>query len=454
LLEDVATDASFLVLEGLDQQVGALLNRPEPAALSPEARAAGPRVADRSIPFGSASDANSGDQVDDVFGDMLPELSGAAPTTTTGVKSNPVLIQQETDPQSLGKAQGEALPPADVQSQLRAIPPHVAALQAAIEKCLQAHFNQRLSSDRDSCWSIMHSFLGWGPACEIHVGGPRGKQTNAIAWVAQNQSCAGRRLFYLEGNLIRGREGPGYQGHPAQFLAMLAQCNVDAGFPLRINDRPFTVADLIEAEKRTCNTGSELTFKLLSLAHYLGTDASWTNDRGEAWDIAKLLSIELAQPVNGAACGGTHRLMAISYAVAKRKLEGGTMDGPWARADKYVQDYHRYTMTLQNRDGSFSSDWFRQRADWGDVDRRVQTTGHILEWLVFSLPDDSLEDPRIVRTVAYLAQTLSHDRYREWEVGPKGHAIRALRLYHERVFQRAQIPIGPLAQREAPVQDR
>jgi hypothetical protein len=184
--------------------------------------------------------------------------------------------------------------------------------------------------------------------------------------------------------------------------------------------------------------------------HYLGTEASWTSDRGQTWDIAKILSIELAQPVNGAACGGTHRLMAISYAVAKRKLEGGTMDGPWARADKYIKDYHRYTMTLQNRDGSLSSDWFRQRADWGDVDRRVQTTGHILEWLAFSLPDDSLEDPRIVRTVTYLTQTLSQDRYRDWEVGPKGHAIRALRLYHERVFQRTQIPIGPLAQRNDP----
>jgi hypothetical protein len=320
-------------------------------------------------------------------------------------------------------------------------------LREPIERCLRAHADQRLCSDKDSCWSMMHSFLGWGPACEIHIGGPRGPRTNAIAWVAHNQSCGGRRLLYLEGNRIRGREGPGYQGHPAQFLAMLAQCNVDASYELKVNDQTFTVAELIEEEKRTCSTGMELTFKLLGFSHYLGTEASWKNDRGEVWDVTKLLSIELAQPVNGAACGGTHRLMAISYALAKRRLEGGTLEGHWARAAKYIQDYHRYTLTLQNSDGSMSSDWFRQRSDWGDVDRRVQTTGHILEWLVFSLPEEGLEDPRIVRTVAYLTQTLSRDRYRDWEVGPKGHAIRALRLYHERVFQRSTVPIGPLVQR-------
>ena len=119
------------------------------------------------------------------------------------------------------------------------------------------------------------------------------------------------------------------------------------------------------------------------------------------------------------------------------------------------RDYHRYAMTLQNRDGSFSSDWFRQRADWGDVDRRVQTTGHILEWLVFSLPEESLFDPGVVRSVTYLTETLGQQRHHDWEVGPKGHAMRALRLYHQRVFEQIEIRVAPLAQRQRPAaQDR
>jgi hypothetical protein len=337
--------------------------------------------------------------------------------------------------------------PVPVQIPTRTIPPHVAPLRVMIEQSLQVHANQRLNSAEDSCWSMMHAFLGWGPSCQIHIGGPRGRRANAMVWVGHNQPCGGRRLFYLEGNRIRGREGPGYQGHPAQFLAMMAQCNIDPSFQMRVNDRYFTLANLIEEEQRTCTSTSELTFKLIGLTHYLGTEAAWTSDNGEPWDIHKILGIELSQPVNGAACGGTHRLMGISYALAKRRQEGGGMDGNWGRAETYIADYHRYTLTLQNRDGSFSSDWFRQRADWGDMNRRVQTTGHMLEWLVFSLPDEMLYDPRVIGAVHYLTRTLTQHRFHEWEVGPKGHAIRALRLYHQRVFEPSEGGETPMAER-------
>jgi hypothetical protein len=229
---------------------------------------------------------------------------------------------------------------------------------------------------------------------------------------------------------------------------MMAQCGMAPSFPMRVNERQFTLADLIDEEKRTCTRSTELTFKLMGLVHYLGTEAQWVNDAGETWDIPKILSIELAQPVNGAACGGTHRLMGISYALAKRRQEGGSIDGHWWRAEKYIADYHVYTLTLQNRDGSFSSDWFRQRADWGDMNRRIQTTGHMLEWLAYSLPQEQLYDPRVVSAAHYLSRTMIQHRYHDWEVGPKGHAIRALRLYYERVFQPPTSGDVPLA--EAP----
>jgi len=70
----------------------------------------------------------------------------------------------------------------------------------------------------------------------------------------------------------------------------------------------------------------------------------------------------------------------------------------------------------------------------GDDARRLETTGHILEWLVFSLPDDELTSPRTVKSVEFLANLLWEKRDREWEVGPKGHALHALALYDERVF--------------------
>jgi hypothetical protein len=437
-----------LGFEGLDQQVRALVDSPVPACFNSANNSTGPS---RSVRMGQlVHEAAAGaavDQVQAVFGTTLDEPLLVDETARLAQRALPATSERATE--ALQVPAADAAPPAGGRvPRPTTMSPQLVYLRDGIERCLQIHEPQRLNSAEDSCWSMMHAFLGWGPSCEILIGGPRGPRTNAMAWVAQNQPCGGRRLFYLDGGRIRGREGPGYQGHPAQFLAMLAQCHVDTGFELRVDDRRFTVADLIEEEKRTCSRGMELTFKLMGLVHYLGTEATWRNDRGESWDISKLLSIELSQPINGAACGGTHRLMAISYAVAKRRQEGGAIEGHWSRADKYLKDYHRYTMTLQNRDGSFGSDWFRQRADWGDLNRRIQTTGHMLEWLVFSLPDEDLDDPAVVRSVSYLTEALVQNRYHDWEVGPKGHAIRALRLYHQRMFQASESVATPLARRQ------
>ncbi len=89
-------------------------------------------------------------------------------------------------------------------------------------------------------------------------------------------------------------------------------------YPIRVEGHDFTVADLVELEQRTCRPKSELTFQLIGLAHYLDSDATWENDRGEEWSIPRMIREELAQPVNGAACGGTHRLIALSMAVKTR----------------------------------------------------------------------------------------------------------------------------------------
>jgi hypothetical protein len=127
-------------------------------------------------------------------------------------------------------------------------------------------------------------------------------------------------------------------------------------------------------------------------------------------------------------------MMGFSYAVRIREKRGEPIEGQWKRASKFVDDFHDYTFQLQNRDGSFSTNWFEGRGDFGDNARRVQTTGHILEWLVYSLPKEQLRERRVVRTVDYLARLMYDNRSYAWEVGPKGHAIHALVLYDQKVF--------------------
>ncbi len=71
----------------------------------------------------------------------------------------------------------------------------------------------------------------------------------------------------------------------------------------------------------------------------------------------------------------------------------------------------------------------------GIVDRKIQTTGHMVEWLLTVTPDSQLQDPRLVNAVRFLLSSMYNERTHDWKVGPKGHALRSLAMYYERVYQ-------------------
>ena len=324
--------------------------------------------------------------------------------------------------------------------------PKMRRLRNKIENVLEIYYRRHLNSKEHCPWAIMHSFIAYGVDTQVRMHRPGGRRMNAIGLLCYNGRTAGQQIFYLSDGQLRTKIGPGVQGHEGQFLAMLAQSRVQLEYPLRVDGVEFSVSDLVEYEKTTCYTGTELTFKLIALVHYLPVDSQWTNDRGQNWDFQRLVQEELAQPVRGAACGGTHRLMGLSYAVRAREKQGGEFIGEWQRAKQFVEEYHKYAFSLQNRDGSFSSNWFKGRGNWGDVHRKIETTGHTLEWLVYSLPRERLTDARVVKSVGYLASLLKNNRFAEFEVGPRGHGLHALALYEHRVFGK---PFGQRRQRFA-----
>lgn len=309
--------------------------------------------------------------------------------------------------------------------------PGMIRLRDRIRYCLSYYYQRPESAAERSPWGVMHALISYGVDTELQAGRTR---VNAIGWLCYNRPCRNMKLFQFDGKYPVPRNGPGYQGHEGQFLSMLALSRVKSTYPMRVDGHELTVQDLIEYEKYTCRPGTELTFKLIGLSHYLPSDATWTSRSGEQWDIPRLIKEELSQPINGACCGGTHRLIGYSMAVKARKKRGEPLDGQWLRAQKYVDSYHKYVIKLQNRDGSFSTSWLKKRDSAGDIDRRIQTTGHILEWLVFSLPENELTDPRVVQAVSFLVNSMISNRQKDWEIGPRGHALRALALYNERLF--------------------
>jgi hypothetical protein len=315
-------------------------------------------------------------------------------------------------------------------------------LGAKVRRTLAMYEPKHLNARDNSCWEVMHGLIAFGPRTEIFRDGPGGQTVNAMGWLCWGGRCQGAPLIVLENNHPHALYGVGLEGHDGQYLAMLAQWRVRPESPMHIGGKDLTVADLIEEEKETCQSGTELTFKLIALAHYLPSDAEWMSRNGEKWDIPKLIKAEIESPINGATCGGSHRLLGIANAVKERAKRGEPIDGQWARAAKYVSDYQRYVLgTLQNPDGSFSTEWFNYAADRpGNIDRKLQTTGHMLEFIVWSLPPEQLRDPRVMKTVDFLSGELLANPDHAWSVGPLGHALHSLVIYHERLYNEPALP--------------
>jgi hypothetical protein len=310
------------------------------------------------------------------------------------------------------------------------------ALVTRVRRVLDDYYRRPLNTRDDPPWSVLHWGIAYGVDATISVGGPRGRHASAIGWLCSNYRTGGKQLLACSEEGFSLPVAPGLQGHDAQFLAMLAQARVPETFPLRVGDESRTVADLVNHEQQTCEPGDEQTFRLIGIAHYRGTDAKWQSDRGEAWSVEHLLAEELKAPVSSrdATCGGSHRVFAMNYAAELRSRETSKLTGVWVEAAKRTRYYQNRAFKLQNADGSFSTAWFDKPEQRDDAERRLITSGHMVEWLAFSLSDEQLRDARFERGVLYVAQLLEEARGRKLHRGGMGHALHGLAIYERRVL--------------------
>ncbi len=321
--------------------------------------------------------------------------------------------------------------------------PAIARLQQPILQTLRSFHARTEQADARSNWGMMHAIMVYGTDTRIIA---RRRNYSAIAWMAGNNVCRGNRLMTTERGNIKIREGTGLQGHQAQWLATLSLASVPANYPLYADNKRFTIEDLVQVEAAACEDGKELTFTLIGLAHYLDTNSTWEGVGGEHWDFERLIAAELDQPIVGAACGGTHRLMGFAHALRKRRLESEPIEGQWKRAEKFLDDFVQYSYTLQNRDGSFSTNWFESPEDNGDLSRKVQTTGHILEFLLTHLPDEEVVNDRVVSAVRFLTAAMRRVDMDDAGVGYRAHALRSLAMFHQRAYGTAPVyPPGQMA---------
>ena len=183
-----------------------------------------------------------------------------------------------------------------------------------------------------------------------------------------------------------------FEGHTNQFLAILSLAGLPREYQFRTPQGEIvTMEDMVTHAQKSLDGHGELTWTLWYLTHYLDPEEEWENAAGQYWSMERLVKMEARQKVNGAPCGGTHRLFALSLARNAYIAKNGQARGAWLEADQRVRQHVAIAKSLQNRDGSLSADWFKGRKYSTDLTTRLKTAGHQLEWLMVALPDDELD---------------------------------------------------------------
>ncbi len=353
--------------------------------------------------------------------------------------ATPKTSETKTDaPAKQQPQQSQPKPPA--QTALAPLSPEMESLRKGVRQAIDYYGRQPLNTNDNTAEHVLKACLAFGCDTVVLQGGPSGEQVNGFTCLCWNYPCGGYNLLKLVDGRVSARVGHGLQSNPAEFLAVLALARVPREYPVRVGNTVRTVADLVVSEKLACRSGEDNSFRLIGLARYLPIDDEWKNALGETWSIERMLKEELDAAQQPSPCGGTHRLMAISYAVDRQEKSGLPLEGQFARAKKYVDKYQGYALALQNPDGSWHPDFFKYQGEGGTTVGQINSTGHIMAWLALSLPDDKLDDPAVVRGIAFLANSLTGRRLgslastSSTDIAARMTAVHALIAYDARVF--------------------
>jgi hypothetical protein len=283
-------------------------------------------------------------------------------------------------------------------------------------------------------WTVFHGILGLGPTCELKH--PLlGIQVNAVDYICSGGDLRGLHFNPTQyGVDVKNGEQFVSQGHQDQFVAEMTECGLPADKPFVVQGKKYTLMDFVRHSQMRARVGQELSWTIIVLGQYLGTDITWTNSDDEKLRFEDLVRSEVDASVEQAACGGTHRLFGLNWVYNLHLRHGGKTEGVWKDLMEEQKKYQLLAQKFQNADGSFSTEFFRGPGNASDIQLRMNTTGHILEWLAYSLPQSELRAEWMERAVNRLALMFFEIQNQAMEGGTMYHAAHGLRIYYERRF--------------------
>ncbi len=297
--------------------------------------------------------------------------------------------------------------------------------------------NRHMSTQDQAAWQVVHGALAYGRDLQIYHDG---KLVGAVDYLLGGGTMRGWTIRKGDHGVLAVQD-PGSktgQGHPDQWLGYLSQCGVTVDDTIVADGQKYKIADLITQAQWDIYDGMEATWTLMAFGTYLPLNVQWTAKDGSTWTIPRIVEMETSQDLNDSACGGTHRMYALTKAVNRYRDAGGKFgddaDGIWEAAQKKIDDAVDMIQEFQQPDGCFSTKYFVRPAHSSDIAVRLGTTGHLLEFLTVALSDDQLREPWVTRAVVHLVECFEKTEKFDLECGALYHGAHGLELYRARRF--------------------
>lgn len=318
-------------------------------------------------------------------------------------------------------------------------------LQARLEAAITQSVERDLTTSH-GFWTVFHGILGLGPSITLLDTKTR-RRVNALDYIADGGKLNGLEFIPTPDGLDV-LVAPGTfvsQGHIDQFVAEMVEWGVSPDRKFVVNGKDYKFMDFLRHSRgrATLSKPMELEWSLVIIGTTFGTDSKWTNALGEEVHFEDLVRAECDKPLSAGACGATHRLFGLTWVYHLHLQKGGKTEGVWKDVAAKLDSARQQARQFQNRDGSFSTNFFNGPGNVPDMERRLNTSGHIFEWLMLTLTDDELKQPWVQDAANSLTMMFLEIERRSMEGGTLYHAIHGLLMYYARVYGPEKL--GPFA---------
>jgi hypothetical protein len=328
-------------------------------------------------------------------------------------------------------------------------------LANTVQAAIDSSRRRTLSTDVHTPWQIMHALLGLRENFKINK---RGRKMSGLEWISDGPKFEGEDWFLVSehGGKAHPYSKPyAFEGHANQSLAILSMLGLPVDHELKADKGTITIGDMIKHAKMEINDKEEVSWSLWALSRYLPPEATWQNKDGEVWSVDRMAQLQLrrlfSKPMMKHPCGGTHAMFALAHARNIRLQNRLPNRGIWLQVDQQIRKCIELARVQQQPNGQFSTKFFEGRATEEDFDKRIASSGHVLEFLMISLPQNELNRSWVRRGIEATARDIMANRQSYVKCAPLYHAINGLTIYIDRTqnSKPGQLAAKPVSSKSA-----